>query len=114
MSTNIESLMDVSKTYNLERLWMNADDAKKQGIEEGDTVEISSTEHTAQVGVHVTERLIPGTVYVPTHYGGSSPYLTHGYGFGICMPDFVPFDMEPGTGATMSEEVTVSIRKVGA
>lgn len=114
MTTNIESLMDVSKTYNLERLWVSAQDAEKLDVVEGDTVEISSSEHTAQIEVHVTERLRPGIVYTPTHYGGSSPYLTHGYGFGICMPDFVPFDMEPGTGATMSEEVTVKLRKVGA
>jgi len=113
-SVNIESLMDVTKTYGLERLWMNADDAAKLGITEGDTVEISSTEHTGTVGVHVTELLRPGVVYTPTHYGCTSPYLTNAYGVGICMPDFVPFDMEPGTGATMSEEVTVKIRKAGA
>lgn len=114
MSVNIPSLMAVSRQYNLERLWVNASDAKNLGIEEGDTVEISSSEHTATVAVHVTERLRPGVVYTPTHYGGTSPYLTHAYGFGICMPDFVPFDMEPGTGATMSEEVAVTLRKVKA
>lgn len=114
MSTNIPSLMAVSKQYHLERLWVNASDAAKLGIKEGDTVEISSSEHTATVAVHVTERLRPGVVYTPTHYGGTSPYLTHANGFGICMPDFVPFDMEPGTGATMSEEVAVKLRKVEA
>lgn len=113
-SVNIGSLINVSKTYNLERLWINADDAAKLGISEGDTVEISSSEHTGKVGAHVTELLRPGVVYTPTHYGCTSPYLTNAYGYGICMPDFVPFDMEPGTGATMSEEVTVKIRKVGA
>lgn len=114
MTTSIESLMDISKSYNLERLWMNASDAERLGIAEGDMVEVSSSEYTDTVNVHVTERLMPGVVYVPTHYGGSSPYLTQGYGFGICTPNFVPFDMEPGTGATMSQEVAVKIRKAGA
>ena len=113
-SINIESLIDVSRTYHLERLWINASDAKKLGIAEGDLVEISSSEHTAKVAAHVTELLRPGVVYTPTHYGCSSPYLTNAFGFGICMPDFVPYDMEPGTGATMSEEVTVKIRKAEA
>lgn len=114
MTTSIESLMNISKMYNLERLWMNASDAKDLGINDGDTVEISSSEYTDTIAVHVTERLRPGVVYSPTHYGGSSPYLTQGYGYGICMPNFVPFDMEPGTGATMSQEVAVKIKKVGA
>ena len=114
MTTSIEALMDISKTYDLERLWMNAADAAALGIAEGDEVEISSSEYTDTVHVHVTERLMPGVVYAPTHYGGSSPYLTQGYGFGICTPNFVPFDMEPGVGSTMSQEVAVKIRKVGA
>lgn len=113
MTTSIESLMNISKMYNLERLWMNASDAERLGIKDGDEVEISSSEYTDTIHVHVTERLRPGVVYAPTHYGGSSPYLPQGYGFGICTPNFVPFDMEPGTGATMSQEVAVKIRKVG-
>ena len=114
MTTSIEALMNISKDYNLERLWMNAADAAELGIAEGDTVEVSSSEYTDKIAVHVTERIMPGVVYCPTHYGGSSPYLTQGYGFGICIPNFQPFDMEPGTGATMSQEFTVTIAKAGA
>lgn len=113
MTTSIETLMNISKEYKLERLWMNASDAAALGIYEDDTVEIASSEYSDTVRVHVTERLMPGVVYCPTHYGGSSPYLTQGYGFGICIPNFQPFDMEPGTGATMSQEFTVTIKKAG-
>ena len=114
MTTSIEALMNISKDYHLERLWMNASDADKLGIKEGDTVEMSSSEYTDKIAVHVTERMMPGVVFCPTHYGGSSPYLKQGYGFGICIPNFQPFDMEPGTGATMSQEFAVTIKKVGA
>ena len=53
-------------------------------------------------------------VYLPTHYGGSSPYQSRAFEFGVNMTDFVPFHMEPGTGATMSQEVAVTVRKVEA
>ena len=53
-------------------------------------------------------------VFLPTHYGGSSPYQSRAYQFGLNMTDFVPFHMEPGTGATMSQEVAVTVRKVEA
>ena len=56
---------------------------------------------------------MPGVVFCPTHYGGSSPYVEEGFGFGICTPNFVPFDMEPGVGSTMSQEVALKIRKAG-
>ena len=62
----------------------------------------------------VTQRLKPGVVFLPTHYGGSSPYQSRAYQFGLNMTDFVPFHMEPGTGATMSQEVAVTVRKVEA
>ncbi len=93
---------------------MNASDCANLGIAEGDTVEISSSEYTDTTEVHVTERIMPGVVFMPTHYGTSTPYYTEGYNYGICVPNFQPFDMEPGTGATMSQEFTVSIKKVGA
>ena len=114
MTTSIASLMDISRTYNLSRLWMNASDCENLGIKEGDTVEISSSEYTDTTEVHVTERLMPGVVFMPTHYGTSTPYYKEGYDYGICTPNFVPFDMEPGTGATMSQEFAVKIKKVGA
>ena len=114
MTTSIEALMNISKEYQLQRLWINATDAQALGIEENDTVEIASSEYVDTIPVHVTERIMPGVVWCPSHYGGSSPYMKEGYGFGICTPNFQPFDMEPGTGATMSQEFTVTIKKVGA
>lgn len=114
MTQNIEALNAISREYHMERLWMAAQDAKELGIETGDTVEVASSEHTGQVEVRVTQRLKPGVVYLPTHYGGNSPDQTRAYGYGICLNDFIPFDAEPGVGSMMSQEVAVTVKKVEA
>lgn len=114
MTMNIEALNAISREYDLERVWINADDAKRLGIEDGDTVEIESSEHTGRVRAKVTQRIMPGVVYTPTHYGCAVPQQTLACGLGICMSEFVPFHTEPGVGATMSQEVAVKVRKVEA
>lgn len=91
--------------------WLPSD-AADLGIVDGDTVELSSSECSGQVAVKVTERLKPGVLFLPTHYGGTSPYLTRAQGFGLNMMDFVPLHLEPGVGSTMSQEVAVKVRKV--
>lgn len=112
MTLNLEALNAISREYQLERLWMAASDAADLGIADGDTVELSSSECSGQVAVKVTERLKPGVLFLPTHYGGTSPYLTRAQGFGLNMMDFVPLHLEPGVGSTMSQEVAVKVRKV--
>ena len=114
MTQNIAALNAISREYHMERLWMAAQDAEKLGVETGDLVEVSSSEHTGQVEVRVTQRLKPGVVFLPTHYGGDSPYQTRSYQYGISLTDFIPFDVEPGVGSMMSQEVAVSVRKVEA
>lgn len=114
MTMNVEALNAISREYDLDRVWLNASDAQKLGVAEGDTVEISSSEHTGKTRVHVTQRLMPGVVYIPTHYGSSSPYLTRACGYGLNMTDFVPFHTEPAVGSTMSQEVAIKVRKVEA
>ena len=66
MTQNIAALNAISREYHMERLWMAAADAEKLGVETGDTVEVSSSEHTGQVEVRVTQRLKPGVVFLPT------------------------------------------------
>ena len=53
-------------------------------------------------------------VFLPTHYGGDSPAQTRAYRYGIALTDFIPFDMEPGVGSMMSQEVAVTVKKVEA
>ena len=114
MTQNVATMNAISREYGLERAWISAQDAAGLGIADGDMIEIASSEHTGQVAARVTQRMRPGVVFLPTHYGGSSPYQSRAYEFGLNMTDFVPFHMEPGTGATMSQEVAVTVRKVEA
>ncbi len=112
MTQNVAALNAISREYGLERLWMAASDAEARGIADGDLVEVSNAEHTTQVHVRVTERLKPGVLFLPMHYGGTSPYQTRAYGYGINIMDFVPFRMEPGVGSAMSHETAVTVKKV--
>ena len=91
---------------------MAAKDAADLGVQTGDTVEVSSSEHTGQVEVRVTQRLKPGVVFLPTHYGGDAPAQTRAYHYGISLTDFIPLDAEPGVGSMMSQEVAVTVKKM--
>jgi thiosulfate reductase/polysulfide reductase chain A len=106
------ALMAITREYGLERAWISASYAREHGIEDGDVIEISSDDHTGIVRAKVTERLNPTAVWIPTHYGGSSPQLREGYGVGISHMEFVPFDFEPGVGSAMTHEVLVNVKKV--
>jgi len=114
MTTSIESLMEITREYNLERIWIPASRASVLGIQEGDLVEVYNELYSGKVRAHVTERLNPSCVWIPTHYGGASPYLSQGYEVGIPHMDFVPFDFEPEVGPPMSHEALVRVRKVSA
>ncbi|WP_417334338.1 molybdopterin dinucleotide binding domain-containing protein [Gordonibacter urolithinfaciens] len=114
MTQNIACLNAISREYHMERLWISAQDAEKLGVQSGDTVEVASSEHTGQVEARVTQRLKPGVVFLPTHYGGDSPAQMRAYRYGIALTDFIPFDMEPGVGSMMSQEVAVTVKKVEA
>lgn len=113
-TTDIPDLIQITHDYDLTRLWMNAQRAAELGIEDGDEVEISNDLATGTVRVKVTERLNPTCVYMPTHYGCSSPDLTNAYGVGLNFMDFVPFHSEPYYGSSATQEALVTVKKVGA
>jgi trimethylamine-N-oxide reductase (cytochrome c) len=50
--------------YNYEPVWMNPADATERGIENGDLVKIYNERGAVLCGAYVTERLMPGVVYV--------------------------------------------------
>jgi thiosulfate reductase/polysulfide reductase chain A len=112
MTTSSKALMDITREFNLERIWIPASRAGELGIREGDLVEVSNELYSGRVNAHVTERLNPSCVWIPTHYGGSSPYLTEGYGVGIPHMEYVPFDFEEEVGCAMTHEALVKVRKV--
>lgn len=110
-TANIPHLLQITKDYDFERLWMNAGRAKALGIADGDLVVVRSQLAARKVRVKVTERLHPDAVYLPMGYGNWSPYLKRANGFGVSMNDFVPFQTEPLSGHTMMMEVAVEVEK---
>jgi len=50
--------------YLYEPLWINPVDAEKRGIEDGDVVKVFNERGGVLVGAYVTERIMPGVVYV--------------------------------------------------
>lgn len=111
---NIEALMEITKKYALERVWMNTAKAAELGIADGDEVEVSNGEHTGRVRVKVTERINPTALYMPSHYGCTSPEQHTAFGVGLRQMDFVPFHIEPAYGGAMTQEAVVTVKKVGA
>jgi thiosulfate reductase/polysulfide reductase chain A len=114
MTTSVEALMNITREYALERAWINASKAAELGIADGDEIEVSNELFSGTVRAHVTERLNPTAIWIPTHYGGSSPKLTQGFGVGIPHMEYVPFDIEPDIGSAMTHETLVKVRKVSS
>ena len=50
--------------YNYEPLWMHPSEAQKRGIQHGDIVKIINHRGIVLAGAYVTERLMPGVVYI--------------------------------------------------
>ena len=113
-TTDILDLIQITHDYDLTRVWINASVAAELGIEDGDEVEIYNDLNTGRTRAKVTERLHPSCLWYPSPYGCNSPDLTNAYHVGLSFMSFVPFQMDPYYGATMSQEATVKIRKVGA
>ena len=113
-TANIEALMDITKQYGLDRVWMNAGRAAELGIADGDTVLVSNDLFSGQIKVKVTERINPEALYLPSHYGCSSPQQKTAYNVGLRQMDFVPYRLEEGYGGACTQETFVTVRKVGA
>ena len=110
-TANISHLLQITKDYDAERLWINAKRAAALGIKDGDLVSVKSALASRKIRAKVTERLHPDAVYLPAGYGNWSPYLTRAKDFGVSMNDFVPFQTEPISGHAMMMEVVVEVEK---
>ena len=56
-TANCEPLMDITKSYGLDRIWINAEVAERLGIADGDEVILSNTIAEGPIKVKVTERI---------------------------------------------------------
>ena len=112
-TANLPYMLQITKDYNSERLWINASKAKQFGLKDGDLVEVESSVAKSQIRIKVTERLHPECVYVPSPYGNFSEKLTLAKGVGFSYMDHLPHQIDPMGGTSMIHEIIVKIRKVG-
>lgn len=112
-TANIPQLMSISKRYGLDQVWMNAERAKALGISDGEEVIIYNDIYSGKGSVKVTERINPTALWLATHYGCPVPERHTAYGVGLRNVDFVPFDIEPGYGSSMLQEIVVRVKKIG-
>jgi thiosulfate reductase/polysulfide reductase chain A len=106
-------LLEIAKRYSLERVWINADRARRLGIKDGDLVEISSPKATRKLKAKVTERIHPEAAFIPLGYGRYSPWMAVGKDFGVSPNDFAPFRVEDIAGHAVMQDVLLKIRKAG-
>jgi thiosulfate reductase/polysulfide reductase chain A len=114
MTANIPELMEITRKYDLTRVWINADTAAHLGISDGDEVEVSNGEHTGTVRAKVTQRIHPTTLFMPGCYGVTVKEQKTAYGIGLRPMDFAPFGIEPAYGSAMTHETCVTVKKAGA
>ena len=88
-------------------LEINPKDAQKLGIEEQMMVEVRSRRGRGRFPARITEAIIPGTVFVPMHWGalwtdnGEANLLTH--------PESCPISLEPELKACAVNLTTVKL-----
>ena len=113
-TANNEALMDITETYGLDRVWINAQRAADLGIADGDEVLLTNDVFSGTARAKVTERINPEALFLPSHYGCSVPEQRTAYNVGLRQMDFVPFRLEQGYGGACTQETYVTVKKVGA
>lgn len=117
-----------AKTHNMKWLheitprgvvYMNTSRARELGIQDGDTVELSSEYGKGQTEVKLTEGLRPDTISFPHGFGQKSPLLKLSYGNGLndgeimpSYPEEVNRRYKDPTGASLDCHVLIRVRKV--
>ena len=109
-----DKLMEISKMYELDAAWINAQSAQAKGINNNDKVKITTSEGSITVTAKVTNCISPYAIWMPVHYGNTSAELKESAGFGASPLQLIPQSMEPKTGAAMACEVLATVEKAGA
>ncbi len=111
MTANQPYLMEISRRYDLIRLWMNRKRGEQLGIKDGDMVQVKSLIGEGKIRVKLTEGLHPSAVWLPSGYGVFSKHLATAYDVGLSYNDFLPTLFDPAVGHSMSSEVIVQVTK---
>lgn len=67
------------------QLWINADEARRMGIANGDIVKVTSSDasHSGTIHAYVTEFINPESVFMVHGFGRKVPWQTRGYNKGL-------------------------------
>ena len=67
------------------QLWINADEAAKMGVANGDLVQVTSSDgsHSGTINAYVTEFIHPESVFMVHGFGRKVPWQTRGYNKGL-------------------------------
>lgn len=112
MTANQPYLMEISRYYDMVRLWMNSERGKTLGLKDGDEIEIESSIGKGSIRVRLTEGIHPSAVWLPSGYGNFSKNLKTAFNVGLSYNDFVPTLFDPAVGHAMTSEVIVKIKKI--
>lgn len=113
-TSNDAQLAQISKMYALDAVWINKDTAAAKGISTDDVVTVSTNGGSISAPAKVTACIAPQAVWMPVHYGATSPQLSEAVGFGSNPLRLCSLSLEPMTGAAMSAEVLATVEKAGA
>lgn len=111
MTANQPYLMEVSRRYDLIRLWMNRRRGEQLGLKDGDRVQLKSLIGEGKIRVKLTEGIHPSSVWLPSGYGIFSKYLETAFDRGLSYNDFLPTLFDPAVGHVMSSEIIVRVTK---
>ncbi len=111
MTANQPYLLEISRRYDLVRLWMNRRRGENLGVQDGDLVQLKSLVGEGKIRVKLTEGLHPSSVWLPSGYGAFSKHLRTAYDVGLSYNDFLPTLFDPAVGHAMSSEVIVRVSK---
>jgi thiosulfate reductase/polysulfide reductase chain A len=112
MTAHQPYLMQISRRYDLIRLWMNRQRGEQLGLDDGSLVQIKSLVGEGKIRVKLTEGIHPSCVWLPSGYGVFSKYLGTAYDIGLSYNDFLPTLFDPTVGHAMSSEIIVQVKKV--
>jgi thiosulfate reductase/polysulfide reductase chain A len=100
------------------QLWINADEAAKMGVANGDLVLVTSSDgsHSGTINAYVTEFIHPESVFMVHGFGRKVPWQTRGYNKGLGDYRFETGLLgvyDPVGGANSLMECFVKVEKAG-
>lgn len=112
-TTASSQLMEISKMYELDAVWINEQVAEELGIHNGGRVKVSTNEGSITAPAKVTKLICPEAIWMPVHYGATSAEVSEAKGFGESALKLISLAAEPKTGAAMTFETLATIERAG-